>query len=83
MTVERCNALKSCTHVQESSPSMMHDKFRGPLDFPGQGASRATELIDFNRTLTKRNYVAAVRRNEANNNTQQPHHLFMWLQSLE
>lgn len=85
MSVERCNACKSCTHVEESNPGMMHDKFRGPLDFPGRGTGRAAELDRFQSAADQKNDVAAsgVHRDGANNNTQRPRHLLMWPQSLE
>lgn len=49
----RHNACKSCTHVEESNPSMMHDQFR-PLRFTlAESAKAQPSWIDFNQPLTK------------------------------
>lgn len=65
------NTCKSCTHVEESNPSMMHDKFR-PLRFPWQRAPAQPSWIDFNRRLTKMMWLPPGQHDGANNNLYRP-----------
>lgn len=65
------NTCKSCTHVEESNPGMMHDKFR-PLRFPWQRAPAQPSWIDFNRRRTKMMWLPPGQHDGANNNLHRP-----------